>query len=388
MRGRESARRLRAVGLTTAFVAMTGCLGLFVVGPVVVAEDLPPGTTSSVLSDQLDRRVGPPRPPGLRQLPLLSPDGIAERGLADYRVGSGAAREELRPLIRQVGLATGMDEEAVDFLIALAVDVEFATSEAPSETVMDTLIADGVPAYPYRYPGVDEYVDLGLTPELVETHTDLLVDLAGLLVVYEAATHFDVQIPVAVAPSVMAYSLLRRASELVDDCDVATQLELVTALGLHAPIDTVSELADKADSLCDGDPTPLWILGTVASTQASVGSTFLETNHTPADLARIADTTFATLADEYPDSPLGPAGRGDLFLHLADEGERIGGIPFTVNRLRRDALSHYDEARKRSDDPALLVGQARALSGLGEHGAAGVSRLGRGRRIRAARPSS
>ena len=220
--------------------------------------------------------------------------------------------------------------------------------------------------YPYAYDTVDDVVDTYVDDDAIREDPDSLVELASLLLLT------GVEDDLAIddygnrnSHAAVAYSLLRHARGVVDSCDVQLELAFTVAMGFAPHIHDVEQEVDAARQACPGDPTPLWLLGQVEIVQASREPTFFSYEEGPRRLETDADGTFAALRTEFPASPLGWAGAADLRLKQADEGDALGVQRFENRNRRREALRFYEEARARSDDPALLAGYGWALSGLG-----------------------
>ena len=298
---------------------------------------------------------GDPQDPDVRSLPLLDPDGPV---VATFPGGGGLddpsqVEAVLRTLATRLGLV-----EVLDTLITTPL-------EDPELGGGDDL--DLYQGYPYRYASLDPVIDVALTEEAVAADPTAVLDLTGLLLLDAARSQREADFDhPANSWSGVAYSLLRRARDIGPSCDVQLQLTFVLSMGYAPHIEDVEAEAGRAVEACPDDPTPLWLLGQVQSAQASLIESFFKYERGPRAMERAAEGTFAQLRKAYPESPLGWAGAGDLHLQLADEAEQLGQQPFQVRSWRRAALAEYAEARRRSDDPALLVGWGRALSANGD----------------------
>ena len=184
----------------------------------------------------------------------------------------------------------------------------------------------------------------------------------------------------------VAYSLLRRANEMAPVLRLAAGPLLRDVDGLRT-----AHRGRRGGGRARGRglsrrPHPAWLLGQVQYSPGLADRVVLQVRAGTAgdgarrrgDVRRAARTTRTHL--------LGWAGAGDLYLQLADEAEQLSLQPFQVRAWRRDALAVYVEARRRSDDAALLVrlgtgafGQRPARRGgrrPGGRGGAGTWRAG------------
>ena len=92
-----------------------------------------------------------------------------------------------------------------------------------------------------------------------------MVDLAALLMLSPQMGSSDES---TVPYEALAYVVLRVAGDLHDSCDVRLQLGFIVSLGLMAPYDGVAQELERASDLCGADPTPLWLLGSLAARQS------------------------------------------------------------------------------------------------------------------------
>jgi len=300
---------------------------------------LPPGTSSH---------------PGVRALPLLDPQGLV---VSTFPGGAGLDDpSQVQSVLYTLASRLGLDG-VIDTLLTTSLD-------DPNSGPEDDL--DLYHGYPYVYVTLDPFVDGWLTSEAVHADPQAVLDLSGLLLLGAVRSQWsaDFDHP-ANSWAGVAYSLLRRTRDLAPSCEVQLQLTFVLEMGFAPHMADVEAETRKAVEACPGDPTPLWLLGQVQSDQASLVTSFFMFGLGPRAMARAAEATFAKLREDYPDSPLGWAGAGDLHLQLAEEAGALGWEPFQVRSWQRSALQEYAEARRRSDDPALLVGWGRALSANG-----------------------
>jgi tetratricopeptide (TPR) repeat protein len=332
------------------------CAAMLVTAFVLAAVAAPPHPGAPLPAVDLSglEPPGDSTDPGVRALPLLDPAGPV---VASFPDGAGLEDpERVQVVLRVLAGRLGIDG-ALDTLLTTSLD-------DPDGGPEDDL--DLYHGYPYEYVTLDPVVDAWLTPDAVQADPAAVVDLAGLLLLdaTRSAREADEDHPVNSWAGV-AYSLLRRARDIAASCDVQLQLTFVLSMGYAPHIEDVEEEAAEAVDACPGDPTPLWLLGQVQSGQASLIESFFKFERGPRAMAAAAEHTFATLRHDYPDSPLGWAGAGDLHLQLAEEAGRLGIEPFQVRAWQRSALEEYAGARRRSGDPALLLGWGRALSANG-----------------------
>jgi len=321
---------------------------------LAVAADAPRPSSATGLTDL--EGVLPPRgetDPGVRSLPLLDPDGPVVdtfpdgNGLDDPALVGGVLRE----LAARLDLGPVLDELLTTPL-----------GDPAQELDLDLYVG-----YPYEYPAIDGIVDTWLSAQRIEDDPEAVLDLAGLLLLDAVRSQRDSYEDAPNSWAGVAYSLLRRARDVAPSCEVQLSLTFVVAMGFAPHIGDVEGEVARAIEACPDDPTPLWLLGRLQTVQASLIETFFVFERGPRAMRRAAEETFGELRRAYPDSPLGWAGAGDLYLRLADETERLGSAPFQVRAWRRAALESYAAARHLSDDPALLAGWGHALSATGRH---------------------
>ena len=345
----------RATGLLYGLGALLCALTLvvaFVLAAVARAPQERVATEAEVFEGLLD--PGDPTDPDVRALPILDPGGPV---VAAFPGGAGLEdADKVEEVIR--GLATRL---GLDPVIDLLLTTSLKDPDAPPERELDLYAG-----YPYRYVTLDPIVDEWLTAEAVVADQAAVLDLAGLLLLDAVRSQRESSYDnPASSWAGVAYSLLRRAREVAPGCELQLDLAFVLAMGFAPHIADVEGEAAAAEEACPGDPTPQWLLGQVQSVEASLVGSFFRYDRGPRATARSAEATFAGLRGDFPDSPLGWAGSADLALQLADEAELLGVAPFQVRAWRREALQRYAEARRLSDDPALLAGWGRALSVTG-----------------------
>jgi len=325
-------------------------LGAVAIGLLLVALAVP-AIAQHVVAPLTAQNTAVPAPPekppgrthaaGIRALPLAPPGGLVARDFPDGR-GLGdtkRVRAAIDELLRQLGLQSVMSR-------LLEVMPEFGEG------------------YPYTYKPHDALIRRALRPGLSAADRRAAVDVATLTVALAAQD----------APrhaAIIGYSLLIAVRETGNTCDVQTSIAYLVAIGTTPDLDNVRREARAAEQLCPMDPTPPWLWAKFLSTQAAVTGEIRRLTGTPAERRRSAETAFDDLRTRYPSLPVGYAGAADLYLDWADSAEREGGEPFQVRAWRRHAAELYAQARRRSDDPRLAAGHARALSDL-EQGDAAV----------------
>ena len=291
---------------------------------------------------------------GLRDLPILEPGGPVTTafpggvGLDD----PSRVRDVARSLAGPLGLGP-----VIDHLL-----------DTKAEPIDEQHVLDLYHGYPYTYDELDPVVDEWLDADAVRRDPGQVVELASLLLLSAIEDPTRDGFSDTNSHAAVAYSLLRRTRDVDVTCDVQLDLMATLALG-YAPhvTDVARELAATRE-LCPDDPTPLWLMGQVQTTEATrLPSASVSYQPGPRGMEAGAEKTFATLRHDFPDSPLGWAGAADLRLKQADEGDELGIQRFENRVRRREALALYEQARARSDDPVLLAGYGWALSGLGRH---------------------
>ena len=297
---------------------------------------LEPGTTSET---------------GLRDLPILLPGGPVERSFP------GGVGLDDRARVEQVAHGIARNLGFGWYVVTL-----MRTGIKP---INDKHSLDLYHGYPYTYPELDDLVDYLVSPGPVRAHPEQFVELASLLLLSAVEDPARDDSDNTNSHAALAYSLLRRARDIQNTCDIQLELTFTVAMGYAPHIDDVESEVATAREMCPDDPTPLWLLGQLQTVQATRNQPFFDYAMDPVELERAANETFATLRREFPASPLGWAGAADLRLKQADEGDDLGVQRFENRIRRREALGFYEQARARSDDPTLLAGYGWALSGLG-----------------------
>jgi hypothetical protein len=215
----------------TVVVLLLAILGLPLAATVAAAgAGIAPTAPESTLPPL--GNVGDSDAPPLRDLPVLTAGGEAERAIGDGRSFSRAAvRTELE---RAAGRAFG-GADTTQFWDVLALSDLGIDYYAPAEIVAGKSI---VP-YPYRYPYLDALLDQMLPPPLSRSQAEAANDLAGLLLV-AAASFTREEIPALLHAGPGAFSLLQRARMVGPSCDVALNLAFVVATDISAADDVVT----------------------------------------------------------------------------------------------------------------------------------------------------
>lgn len=312
----------------------------------------------------------------LRDVPVFAPGGDVQRAVDEGGVLVDAER-----------MATGLQSATLDLLpfgdgaSALAALV---ADSALTPTLFDPLssTAQRLPD-PYLHPPIDALLDRVLPGPLDPARSAAASDLAGLLTV--AAARFPDRFTNGAA---VAYELLERA-RATGACDPELNLAALLALDPLPWDDDVAAAFERAAAACRGEATPLWLLGQYQShlaffTQDARLSLPPSLGADPrrAERLRRPFDTFRRLQRDYPGSPAGWSGEGDLQLRLAYAEARFE--PFTARGRFRRALELYRRARALSDEPGLAAGEAKAQAGLGRFDLA----IGAQREAIAAQPGS
>jgi tetratricopeptide (TPR) repeat protein len=214
------------------------------------------------------------------------------------------------------------------------------------------------------YPRLQALLDGGLARRLRGASATEATDLAGLLMLAGAQRSELVN----AAPA--AYALLQRA-RASGDC--APQLDLAVLLSAdRSPNEeAVFRAYRDAAARCQGDPTPLYLLGQFHS-ERSVGGP----GEPGADMAAPehlgrALAAFHEIERTNPGSALGWSGEADAYLRMAyaEAAER----PFTARVHLSRALALYSRAERLDPDPGILAGRARVQAALGDPAAAAAT---------------
>ena len=328
-------------------LVVVGLLLSLLLAPLAwVASDV--RVVNSTISAQVDAKLKAPGTSmflGVRPMPLFDSNGR----LANLRDADIDTADELREVVMSQADSVGLGE--IEGLLERDTD--------PSEREG----AYSPPSkYPFNYTTIDPIVDNLLTPDVIRAEPRGVVDLASILIV--AAARKDLSGADIYSGAAVAYSILRRAREVENSCDVQLNLAFLVSLGIDPHIDGTELEFAKAIELCPNDLTPLWWLGQSRLMRA------LEENDEKRDsrsLLAYADEPFDEIRRRFPTSPLGWAGSADLRLEIAATNDNVGWRYFESRRWRREALDLYQTARQLSDHPGLLAGHARALSALGRH---------------------
>lgn len=330
---------IRAVFVSLATFLVLG--STFAISVLAWRVDRQYVTTSSAEAAPEPQRPGSELQSAVRSFPLHT-----DRAVFSGPVDSDALEKQLLELGAQLGL-----EGWLPGLASTAMDqYQRESEELP---------------YPYEYSDLDDTIASNLKASVVAEDPGLVLDLAALAVTGAANAETRSGFDYMKAGGVLAYSVLRRALEVHPTCDLQLQLVHLVTLGYNARDSAISAEVARAQQLCPDDPTPLWLRAQDRAGRAY--EAYLRSDLRPQEhLAGALDDLHA-LQRQFPRSPLGYAGEADLLLDRADSAEKDGLRPFQARQWRREALQLYQQARAVSDDPALLAGEARALSELDRH---------------------
>ena len=332
----KGARQLRR--LTLPAVIVIPAL-LLVMGPLsVVAAHQAPLAPPKPVATVSPADLTAPRTT-IRDLPVGLPPGSGSRGPAD--------------LDRLARLALG--ESGAQHLERLLGRDRSLSSEA---------LADGYTTeYPGSYPEVERLLDdaprRGATMAAAQLGAELIV-LAGL-----EGGHLNSAGALYPNAGPVAYALLLRAQS-VARCDAAINLLLLLAADNQPHDNVVREQGQRAITACPADPTAGWLLAQFQSQRAVVaGLPQLEGTERdiPGDALQRPLITVSQLLSRFPGSADVRMAVGDV--HLRAGGELSPSQPFTGRHEFELALSAYEQALQLEGGVGALVGQARALTGLG-----------------------
>lgn len=353
--------RTRLLGLAGLVLSLGVLVAAMALAPLALSRAaVPAGQAVGAVEVADPQPLGDFSDEGVRRFPIVIPGGTIDAEFPD-RVGLGdtwRVDEVARALLAKLGMPDALDDYALHDAFKAEVEALMATRRDPDE-----LSGLGPAPYPYTYPSVEDYV----RPHVQEADPTDVVDLASLLLVHPSFGATGCYEYCGLNPEALAYTLLHVLAETSATCESQLTLAYLVSLGEDAPLNGVQEEAAKAQELCVDDPTPQWLVGVTAAKQASVVDSFNEWAFSTTELVSHAEVAFDGLRETFPDSPLGWAGAGDLYLDLAEEADHFKVSPFQARSWRQRALDLYAEARSRSGNPALLAGHARALSAVGRH---------------------
>jgi cellulose synthase operon protein C len=326
---------LAAVGVIAA-VLVVGLVGWRPMSTAVHGSD-PSAANPAPLSGQVAR---------LRALPLVEPDGALAAELAD-----------------------GLDVSEVASVHAAA--DRLAARAGVAEIMPGLWQRLGHPqldrpdrSYPYRYPGMSDWLQEQLTPVRLAHRTEL-IDLAGLLVL--DAAHRVNTLPIAdYFAGTAAYVILDAlATAYPEDCDVAFDLAGLVALGQRPRAWVIDHAFQRAVDACPDDPSPRWWW---VHQQAVWSSPALGLNALGIRSGRAMSRPLRTARAwqrAQPGSALPWAAEADALMTEATVMREERVMPFTTRNDASRALALMRRADELEHDPAFVAGQARAQSLLG-----------------------
>ena len=212
--------------------------------------------------------------------------------------------------------------------------------------------------YPYGYVGYDDLAKKLASPA-VDSHTQSLLDLAGLLVLAAPDAFADAHpFKFGAAP---AQIISQAVAVNPGGCDAILTKAWTVGLGDVPSEETLKELFDEAQDACKDDPTPRWVYGHVLienSIDSGIDDSFPRRR-------TAAIKFFENWATDEPGSPLAQAGLADAYVSQAELDHNDGLRPFTVRSYARRARDGYELALSAADVPEWIVGKAKAESILG-----------------------
>ncbi len=344
----------------------------------VVADSATSGLAQPPASLQagLTQPVPGGQAPAVRQVPVLTPGGAADRAAQSQRLltDRDAMTAQIHAAAVQLLGPEGAAQlrELLDQRSGIGVDYDFYGVTRDEETGEISPFA-----YPFRYPQVDELLDAYLPQDLGAPRLAQLNDLAALLALAEAnfarnpllyGLRGQEREPVAAVGGAVAYALLHRAAGVSDSCDVQLNLAFLVASAIVA-LDTPTRAEFReAAQRCPGDPTPLWLLGQYQAGRVVVdleGNGIIRPAGEIAELMAEPLATFRLLQRDFPSAPWGWVGEGDVELRVALGLTEVLAQPFTARHHYRRALAAYEAADGVHDELGIDIGRARALAGLG-----------------------
>ncbi len=209
------------------------------------------------------------------------------------------------------------------------------------------------PAYPYAYPELDRIFEQALTPEHIEAHRDVLIDLSSSLLYADMA-----------AP---AYSLLNRMRNVANTCHTQLNLALTVALGYSPELKNIETEFEEAIRQCPDEPAAYSTYVQVILAHETRGFGGPE-SLLPGEFGQEehAMQIVARQQQAFPQHAAGYLSEAAVLLEIADKYRNSGVHPFTARQMYQRALDLLRAVEKvQPDDPTVLFGQAIAMAGLG-----------------------
>lgn len=207
--------------------------------------------------------------------------------------------------------------------------------------------------YPYSYPVIDNVISGVLTPELVATRGDQLVELSSALLYADRAAS--------------AYSLLNHMRKIENTCSAQLNLALTVAIGFSPPATIVDDEFAEAVRLCPDEPGVLATYSKVVLARDTRGTGVLR-EYALGDLGQENQALALAIEaqDRFPAHVAGYSAEALIQLEIADKYAEAGVHPFTARWMYRRALDLLDAvAVVQPNDPTIEFGRAQAMAGLG-----------------------
>ena len=255
--------------------------------------------------------------------------------------------------------------------VAIRADVEAEArrllGREPAERLVALLDGPGIPppagvrhdSYPYRYRGLDAFLDRALGARTGPARPQEANDLGALLVL--AAAHEAYPNAGRAAFAVLHRARGARSGATAGSAACLPQLNLAfTVAASEATPGSKARELRRAEAACPRDPTALWLRGQWQSIASWDG--VQQGGHASSALAL---ATFRRLQRRFPRSAAGWSGEADVLLRqaYADDDEHR---PFTARNRYTRALALLRRARTLDPDRRLAAGEARALDALGQ----------------------
>ena len=354
----------RAGGWTVNIIVVVLIVGTVVLPAVADANvqglETPPVEPSASLPPLVRGTAKP-----LLDMPAVTPGGIADQAIRAGRILSDP--QEMRAAIDQAARSAFHNGDTTAFWNVIGPNDEgrfFGVNEGASAP------------YPYRYPPLDAVLDTLLPEPVPPALAPDVNDLAALLIIlavdypeFNGQEDYQPPIPATAHAAAAAFDLLNRARATTTSCPVQLDLAFLLSTDSEPQDDLIATEFGRAHDVCPGDPTPLWLLGQFQLQRAyvirpdiMVGQALERDALLPRPFA-----TFQRLQRELPASAAGWSGQADAEVKLAEEADAASVQPFTSRHRYEQALTLYQRAAELDGDPGILLGQARALTGLGRY---------------------
>ncbi|MDO5499690.1 MAG: hypothetical protein Q4F67_08425, partial [Propionibacteriaceae bacterium] len=209
---------------------------------------------------------------------------------------------------------------------------------------------------PLTYPEIDRFITAQNAGDLVRTQPDEAIDLASLLVLADA------EYAGGLAQALLQFDKGSRS------CERMLNRAYVVHLGRVAPLPRRTEayLADVRAACGEDNATAQWLL---ASFERAEVPQLADCAAPAFPLPEPPDEALAAarnLRERFPDLAAGYVAEADVLMLQASEEARFNLKPFTARTRWSQAAALLAEAKARSDDPEIVLAQARALAGMGQ----------------------